>query len=249
MSKELIDFQKVNKGFGEIKVIKNLDLKIYDNEIFGFIGTSGAGKTTLLRVLMGFYKVDSGKVIYKGHNITKKPHIIRNIVGFCTQENSFYPELTIRENLQYFGRLYCLNPKKLTKQVKYLLNLVDLERHQNTLSGRISGGMKRRLDFAITLIHDPEILILDEPTTGLDPIIRDNIWNLITKINKSGKTIIVTSHLLDFIEKHCNRIGILNFGRMIKVNTPNKLSSLYPKEKTFGKVFEKIVKNDKLVIK
>ena len=135
----LIEFKNINKGFKDIKVIKNLDLAIKQNEIFGFIGKSGAGKTTLLRILMGYYKIDSGSIIYKGKNITKKTHIIRDLVGFCTQENSFYPELTIEENLNYYGRLYRIPKVKLKKQVNKLLELVDLNNHRKTIAGRISG--------------------------------------------------------------------------------------------------------------
>jgi ABC-2 type transport system ATP-binding protein len=240
----LISFQGVHKGFGKVKVIKNLNMDLYEKEIYGFIGKSGAGKTTLLRILIGYHPISSGKIIYKGQDVTKKQHIIRKLVGFCTQENSFYPELTIKENLRYYGRMYDLPGKKLKEQVNHLLELTDLKKSKNSLAKKVSGGMKRRLDFAISLIHDPEILILDEPTTGLDPIIRGNIWKLIEQIRDDGKTIIVTSHLLDFIEKHCDRVGILNHGRLLKAESPNKLSKLYPKAKNFTEVFKAIVKKD-----
>lgn len=242
----LISFQGIDKGFGPISVLRNLNMEIKEKEIYGFIGKSGSGKTTLLRVLIGYYSIDSGKIIYKGRDVTKRSAVIRKVVGFCTQENSFYPELTVKENLRYYGRMYDLSSRKLKEQVNHLLDLTDLKAAKNILAKRVSGGMKRRLDFAISLIHDPEILILDEPTTGLDPIIRKNIWNLIEKIKQDGKTIIVTSHLLDYIEKHCDRVGILNNGRIMKAESPAKLSKKHKSAKNFTEVFEEIVKNDKI---
>ena len=133
----LISFQGVHKGFGKVKVIKNLNMDLYEKEIYGFIGKSGAGKTTLLRILIGYHPISSGKIIYKGQDVTKKQHIIRKIVGFCTQENSFYPELTIKENLRYYGRMYDLPGKKLKEQVNHLLELTDLKKSKNSLAKKV----------------------------------------------------------------------------------------------------------------
>jgi ABC-2 type transport system ATP-binding protein len=238
---ELIKFQNIDKTFKTHKVLDELNLSINKGDLIGLIGKSGEGKTTLLRVLIGFYKIDSGQIIFREKDITKKTNIIRDAVGFCTQENSFYPELTIEENLWYYGRLYKINRRTLKQQIPRLLKLVDLTNHKKKLSGNISGGMKRRLDFAISLVHDPEILIMDEPTTGLDPIIRKSLWDLIDKINKEGKTIIVSSHLLDYIQDKCNKIGFLSKGK-VNVTTMTKLKKKYPKEKSLNYMFEKMVK-------
>ena len=135
----LISFQGIHKGFGKVKVIKNLNMDLYEKEIYGFIGKSGAGKTTLLRILIGYHPINSGKIIYKSQDVTKKQHIIRKIVGFCTQENSFYPELTIKENLNYYGRMYDLPGKKLKEQVNHLLDLTDLKKSKNLLAKKVSG--------------------------------------------------------------------------------------------------------------
>lgn len=240
---ELIRFEEIDKSFKTHKVLDKLNLAINKGELVGLIGKSGEGKTTLLRVLIGFYGIDNGKIIFNGEDITENTSKIREIVGFCTQDNSFYPELTIKENLFYYGRLYSIKKKKLKQQVEHLLNLVNLEQHKNKLAGKISGGMKRRLDFAISLLHEPGILILDEPTTGLDPIIRKAIWELIEKINKEGKTIIVSTHLLDFVEEKCSAIVVINKGKTYKLRMAD-LRKAYPKEKNLTYIFSKLFYDD-----
>lgn len=240
---ELFKLIDVEKQFKAHKVLNRLNLTVNKGDLVGLIGKSGEGKTTLLKVLIGFHSIDKGQIIFNGEDVTKKTGKIRKVIGFCTQDNSFYPELTIEENLFYYGRLYNIPRKKLKEQASYLLNLVDLERNKKILAGRISGGMKRRLDFAISLIHDPDILILDEPTTGLDPIIRKSVWDLIEKINKEGKTIIVSSHLLDFIQETCNKICMLNKGKTI-IYTMSELKKKYPAQKNLTYMFEKIIKEE-----
>ncbi|MBI3033190.1 ABC transporter ATP-binding protein [Candidatus Woesearchaeota archaeon] len=237
---QCIEFHDITKTFGNVKVLRSLNLRIEEHDLIGLIGRSGEGKTTLLRTLIGFYKPDSGKIIFKNKEITKNTKILRNIVGFCTQENSFYPELTIEENLHFFGKLYGIKKTILKTRAEELLTLTELYEKKGTLAGEISGGMKRRLDFAIALIHDPEILILDEPTTGLDPIIRQSIWDLIEEINKQGKTIIVSSHLLDFIEDKCKKIAVLKRGD-IEMYNMKMLRQKFPDKRTLTQMFTELI--------
>lgn len=237
----LITFQDISKSFGTNKVIRNLTLRIHKNEIFGIIGRSGAGKSTLLKMLIGFYPVDSGQILFHGKNITNKSHIIRRVVGFCTQENSFYPELTVRENLSYYGRLYGLSGKELASRSRELLRLVEIHGSTHVLARDLSGGMKRRLDFAISLIHYPEILILDEPTTGLDPVTEKQIWDLIKDLSHKGVSIIVISHMLSFVEKYCDTVGFLSRGQIILTANPEKLRSRYSAKKTFAEIFAHVL--------
>jgi ABC-2 type transport system ATP-binding protein len=151
--------------------------------------------------------------------------LAKSIFGFASQDPSFYEMLTVKENLMHFGSLYRLPSKALKSNVEILLALMDLKQSQNTLGGKLSGGMERRLDIACALIHDPEILILDEPTSDLDPILRDHIWSLVRKINRKGTTIILASHHLSEVETFCSRIAIIKEGILIDVDTPSRLKA------------------------
>ncbi|MFT4312569.1 MAG: ABC transporter ATP-binding protein [Candidatus Woesearchaeota archaeon] len=237
----LVEFQNITKRFKDEVVLNNVQLQIFPDEIFGIIGRSGSGKTTLTRILLGFYPPDEGKLIYRGEDITTHTNKIRRIVGLTTQENSFYPRLTAKENLMYYGRIYDLKKETLETRVPLLLRLMNLVGHENVLAEDLSGGMKRRLDFAISLIHDPDLLILDEPTTGLDPVLTEDIWDIIWKIHSTGKTVIIISHLFDEIEQNCGRVGILNKGRFLAVQSPGDLRRQNPAEKNLAQIFKKYV--------
>ncbi|MBI5072435.1 ABC transporter ATP-binding protein [Candidatus Woesearchaeota archaeon] len=226
----LISFQNVYKKIEGNLILKNISLTIFPNEIFGIIGVSGAGKTTLLRCLIGFYKINSGTILYQDKDITKNSLLIRRIFGFGTQDNCFYEKLTCMENLRYFGQLYSVPEKEINARAENLLGLVELSDFCNTLAMNLSGGMKRRLDLACSMMHSPKILIMDEPTAGLDPSLRKHMWELISRINAAGTTIIVTSHLLGEIGHFCTRIGIINNGELLKVGPPDALKDLYSRD-------------------
>jgi len=237
---DLINFLGVTKRFGNFVVLDNLNFNVKKGDLIGLIGKSGEGKSTFLKVLIGFYDINSGKILYNGSDITRKNKLSK-IVGFCTQENSFYENLTIDENLKYYGKLYNITRIQLKKRIEELLDMVSLIERRNAVAGNLSGGMKRRLDFAISLLHNPELLILDEPTAGLDPLVRKNIEELIEKINNSGKTIIISSHMLDFIENKCKTIALLSKGKLNQINI-DLLRKRYPK-KSLNDIFPYIVKS------
>jgi ABC-2 type transport system ATP-binding protein len=226
----LISFQNVYKKIEGNLILKNITLDIFPHEIFGLIGASGAGKTTLLRCLIGFYKINSGNILYQEKNISKNQHLIRKIFGFGSQDNCFYEKLSLKENIKYFGRLYGLPDKEIEERAEHLLELVELSDVKHTLAKNLSGGMKRRLDLACSLVHSPQILILDEPTAGLDPTLRKHMWDLIVKINQAGTTVIVSSHLLSEIGHFCTRIGIINHGELLKVGPPDVLKEMYSRD-------------------
>ena len=214
-SSKIIRFKNITKIFGRNKVLNKLNLEIIENEIVALIGKSGCGKSTLLKILIGFYPPDLGDIHYKNVNITQNFFRIRKIAGYVSQENSFYEKLTIEENLRFFANLYNIKSKDINMRINTLLVLTNLMKHRKVLADRISGGMKRRLEFAIALIHDPKLLILDEPFSGLDVNIRNELWKVIEKIKSSGVTVIIASHLLTSVQKHCDRVVILDRGYIV----------------------------------
>ncbi|MEK6861055.1 MAG: ABC transporter ATP-binding protein [Nanoarchaeota archaeon] len=223
----LFQIRDLEKRFGKNVVLHNVNLDILEDEIFGIIGVNGSGKTTLLKVLVGFYKPDQGEILYNGQKLSKVLKTLKREIGFTTQENSFYQKLTVEENIRYFGALYGVDSRSTDVNVERILTLVELQEERNSLAENLSGGMQRRLDMACSLIHDPKVLILDEPTEDLDPTLRGGILRLIKKINKLGTTIIITSHLLDDVEHLCNRVAIIHERRIIRVGTVEDLREMY----------------------
>ena len=225
----ILEFKDIKKNFGTHEVLKGITFNIFEGEVFGLIGRSGAGKTTLLNILIGHYKANSGNIFFEGREISNSINEIRKIFGFATQDSCFYEELTLKDNLEYFGKMYGLSKKEIKDRTKELLTLVELEKYENETTGNLSGGMKRRLDIAISLIHKPRCLILDEPTTGLDPLLRKGIWKLIRKINQHGTTIIMSSHLLDEMAYLCTNVAMIKSGKLLIKGTPRQLKSYYSK--------------------
>jgi ABC-2 type transport system ATP-binding protein len=243
----LIEIKNLTKEFNGKQVLSNISFNIMPGQIFGIIGQSGAGKTTLMRTLVGFYKADKGSIIFRGKNIRDDIKYIRSIFGFCTQENAFYEELTVMENMRYFGRLYGLQNKLIEERIEELLKLVELFEHRNKLATEISGGMKRRLDLACALIHRPHVLILDEPTTGLDPLLKKHMWTLIKRINQIGTTIVISTHLMEEVEVLCNDVAIISNGKLLVVGTTDQLKNWYSRNEeihleTYPGRYQQIVK-------
>ncbi|MFH0869931.1 MAG: ABC transporter ATP-binding protein [archaeon] len=234
----VLRIQHITKRFGKKRILKDISFEVYEGEILGIIGSSGSGKTTLLRTMTGFFGPDEGDVLFRSDNFMKKisrnpayasiygkHKVAKNLFGFASQTPSFYEKLTVRENLMYFGSLYNLTSKALRSNIEILLALFDLKHAEHTLGEKLSGGMERRLDMACALIHDPEILVLDEPTSDLDPVLREHIWSLVQKINKRGTTVILASHHLNEVENFCSRIAIIKDGSLIELETPARLKA------------------------
>ena len=263
----VISLKNLKKSYGKKDILKGINLDIEKGDLFGIIGMSGSGKTTLLNSIVGFTYPEEGDVLYhiekskekdKMVSVFRKPLHVRNIFGFATQEPSFYPKLTIEENLIHFGSLYGLKKKIINTNVDYLLKLTDLAASKKILAQNLSGGMQKRLGIACSLINNPQVLILDEPTADLDPILRADMWSLIKKINEQGTTIILASHFLTEMEGLCNKIGILHDGMMKDVGTPKQLQDKYSKNEeihlemfpaNYDKIMKKIGKKAKIVKK
>jgi len=231
----LIKVESISKRFNTNQVVENISFEVRPAEIFGIIGLSGAGKTTLLNLIVGFLHPDAGDVVLElpdGRKISvyKHPELVKKMFGFSTQTPSFYEKLTVEENLAHFGELYGLPSAKIITKTNYLLKLVGLYDSKKALAQNLSGGMQKRLDIACALIHDPKMIVLDEPTADLDPILRVKLWDLIRQINKQGTTIIIASHFIDEIEFLCNRIAILRNKQITEIGTSEDLISIYSKE-------------------
>ena len=246
----LIEFKEIKKSFGKAIILESVSFSLQENEIMGLVGKSGGGKSTLLRLLMGFYRADAGNILFENIDVSKNLHHLRLNMGFTTQENSFYPKLTVIENLLYFGQMYDISHNELMQRIPHVLALMKLSKSIHDLADNLSGGMKRRLDFAISLIHDPKVLILDEPTTGLDPILRSEIWQIIQDIRQYGKTIIISTHFFSELERHCDRITILHEGLILSSQTPQWYRQNYYStfEKTFSYFVDSIEKSKKTKI-
>jgi len=222
----LVQAKLINKSFGHNKILSRLNLEIYPGEIIGITGVSGAGKTTLLNVLSGLVNPDSGEILYNSTILSKKnlqpltlkknKHKLKPYIGYSTQHPSFYEELKVYENLDFFGAMYDVPKAVRHKNIEILIQLTGLGASRNKVANSLSGGMRKRLDIACALIHNPKILFLDEPTSDLDPILRRKVWQIVKELNKQGTTILVSSHFLLEIEKLCTRIAILHKGSIIK---------------------------------
>lgn len=218
----IVSVKRVSKAFGKQQVLEDISLDIYKGEIFGLLGPSGAGKTTLVKQLVGLDVPDSGENLLFHE---KMPSLtLMEKIGYMAQSDALYGELTARENLEFFGALFGLKGAHLKKRISDVMEIVELTEHLNKAVTNFSGGMKRRLSLAIALLHEPELLILDEPTVGIDPVLRKSIWAAFYELNQKGTSIIVTTHVMGEAEK-CDRLAMIRHGRLIAVGTPDELKN------------------------
>jgi len=225
MKEALIQVQNLCKSFKKLQAVKNLSLEINTGEVFGLLGPNGAGKTTTLEIMEGLQTADSGNVFIKGLTHQKHGREIRRITGIQLQSTALYEKIRVEEAINLF-RSYYPNPK----DTEYLLELVSLVEKRKSFVKNLSGGQKQRLALALALVHDPEVLFLDEPTTGLDPQARRNIWEVILNLKQKGKTIIMTTHYMDEAEQICDRLAIMDSGEIKRIGTPSELIRTLPTE-------------------
>jgi ABC-2 type transport system ATP-binding protein len=216
----IVSIQNVTKVFGKQTVLQEINLEIHKGEIFGLLGPSGAGKTTLVKQLIGLDLPTNGEVDLFGKRMPSLDLI--QGVGYMSQSDALYTELSAKENLEFFATLYGLKGKERKKRIDEVMEIVQLTEHLNKLVSQYSGGMKRRLSLAAALLHEPDLLILDEPTVGIDPVLRQSIWDSFYELKNKGKTLIVTTHVMDEAEK-CDRLGLIRDGHLIAVGTPSEL--------------------------
>lgn len=213
-----VELRNVSKAYGELKAVEDLSFAAYRGEIFGLLGPNGAGKTTTLEMIEGLRKQDAGDIFIAGHNVRTDLNQVKEVIGVQLQSTSIYNKIKVGEALKLFGGYYRKN-----RSADELLQLVALEDKRNSYHKNLSGGQQQRFAIALALVNDPTVVFLDEPTTGLDPQARRNLWDIISKMKSNDKTVILTTHYMEEAERLCDRILILDHGKRIAEGTPREL--------------------------
>jgi len=232
----MIKLENVTTNFGKLKAVDNLSFEIKRGEVFGLLGKNGAGKTTTIKMLTLQLKPTAGQIFFEGRTSTGRELEIKSLIGIVPQHLNFDQDLTVSENLELTARLYHLPKVQRQKKIDELLNFVELEKVKDSFTKNLSGGMKRRLLIIRALIHAPQILFLDEPTVALDPQVRRKIWELIQKLKAQGITIILTTHYIEEAEFLCDRVAIMNTGKLVALDTTEKLCAGKSLEEVFLKL-------------
>ncbi len=218
----MISIQSLTKQFGATVAVKNLSLEVADGEVFGLIGPDGAGKTTTLRVISTAMVPTTGSVHVGGNDVTRAPEAVKGMIGYMPQRFALYPDLTVTENLNFFADVFGSPREQRAELIERLLGFARLTNFQTRLARNLSGGMQKKLALAATLMHRPRVLLLDEPTTGVDPVSRREFWDLLTEVHLQGVTIVITTPYLDEAER-CTRVGLMYRGELIACDSPGKL--------------------------
>jgi ABC-2 type transport system ATP-binding protein len=226
MAEPIIVLDGLRKVFGDTVAVGGISLSIPRGEIFGFLGANGAGKTTTIRMLCGLAEPSAGRGTIAGRDVWNERYEIRSEFGYVAQKFSLYPDLTVLENLNFFGGAYGVPPERMTQRIETLLAQMDLTGKRHARAGSLSGGMKQLLALACALIHEPRLLFLDEPTSGLDPVHRQQLWDLLYDLSHAGTTIFVTTHYMDEAER-CTEVGFLHQGKLLAKESPRRLKSSF----------------------
>ncbi|WP_254564938.1 ABC transporter ATP-binding protein [Oscillatoria sp. HE19RPO] len=214
-----VTVENVQKLYNKVPVVNDLSFTIAPGEMFGLLGPNGAGKSTTIRMLTTLTKPSSGSIKIAGYDVQRQPIQVKQCIGVVLQQVSVDNDLTVWENMEFHGRLHHIPNRERQERIKQWLNYVELGDRQDSLVKTLSGGMKRRLQIARALLHQPDILFLDEPTVGLDPQTRRRLWEIIKDLNRQGMTMLLTTHYMDEVEYLCDRIGIMDGGKLIELGT------------------------------
>ncbi len=227
MNKEnIIEVTNLIKRFGSFEANKSLTFEVKKGEIFGFLGANGAGKTTAMRILSGLSKPTSGDVWVAGYNVNTHPEAIKRNIGYMSQKFSLFEDLTIWENMRFFGAVYGIRKTEFKDRARLLLEKLDIWEDRNRLVKNLSLGWKQKLAFSVSIIHQPAVVFLDEPTSGVDPVTRRQFWEMIYEASAQNITIFVTTHYMDEAE-YCNRVSIMVDGRIQALDTPGALKKQF----------------------
>jgi ABC-2 type transport system ATP-binding protein len=221
-----VRIENLVKRFGDFVAVDNVSIDVARGEIFGFLGPNGAGKSTTIRILCGLLAPTSGRATVDGYDVATQSELVRQNIGYMSQKFSLYDDLTVEENIEFFGGVYGVPPQTLPQRRDYVLKMANLEDRRQTPTRELPGGLKQRLALGCAILHEPPILFLDEPTSGVDPVARRNFWELIYKLSESGHTIFVTTHYMDEAE-YCHRVALMYSGRVIALGSPAELKHVF----------------------
>jgi ABC-2 type transport system ATP-binding protein len=221
--KTIIQVEDLAKHYGEVKAVDGVSFSVQEGETFGLLGPNGAGKTTLMEILCGLRRFDNGRVTVCDFDLTKNPYRVKASIGFCPQETLLYDLLSVRENLAFSASLYSLDRKKFKERVEFSSKVLGVGEFLNKKVEKLSGGMKRRANLAASIIHDPPIIILDEPTVGFDPTIKREFWELIKNLKANGKTVLLSTHDMYEADEICERVAIMERGKIAALDNPHVL--------------------------
>ena len=226
--KIVIQVENLVKHYGEVTALDGVSFSVQEGEIFGLLGPNGAGKTTLMEILCGLRRFDRGQATIHGFDLVKNAYKVRSLIGFCPQETLLYDLLSVRENFSFSASLYSLSSKKFKERVAFSSKVLGVEEFLNRRVQQLSGGMKRRANLAASIIHDPPIVILDEPTVGFDPTVKREFWTLIKNLKDYGKTVVLSTHDMYEADEICDRVAIMEKGKVAALDEP------YVLKKTIG---------------
>ncbi len=236
-----IDVERIVKKYGDFTAVDDITFHVGDEEIFGLLGPNGAGKSTLIRMMTTLIPITGGRAVVAGHDVKKNPDAARRCIGVIPQALTSDLDLTVEENLNIYAKLYDVPAQRRKAAIDELLELVDLKKWRDAQTKTLSGGMRRRLEIARGLVHSPRIFFLDEPTTGLDPVSRVAVWEMLTNIKKNRQlTVLITTHYMDEADRLCDRIAIVDHGKLVALDTPAALKASVPGSNVIEVQFEKL---------
>jgi ABC-2 type transport system ATP-binding protein len=225
-NEKVISAKDLTKQFGHFVAVDHITFDVFKGEIFGFLGANGAGKTTAMRMLCGLSFPTSGQATVAGFDLFRDPEKIKKSIGYMSQKFSLYEDLQVKENIRFYGGIYGLSDRQIKTKMEFLLQQLQLEDKASTLVKSLPLGWKQKLSFSVAMLHEPQIIFLDEPTGGVDPITRREFWNLIYQAAANGTTVFVTTHYMDEAE-YCNRVSIMVDGRIDALDTPDALKKKF----------------------
>jgi ABC-2 type transport system ATP-binding protein len=240
-SEKIISVKNLTKSFGDFTAVKSISFEVQKGEIFGFLGANGAGKTTAMKMLIGISKPTSGEASVAGFDVKTNAEMVKKSIGYMSQKFSMYDDLTIKENIVFFGGIYGLSKVKIKEKTTELIDELGLHEVANKLVGSLPLGWKQKLSFSVALLHEPKIVFLDEPTGGVDPITRRQFWEMIYAEAHKGTTIFVTTHYMDEAE-YCDRVSIMVEGTIEALDSPKNLKKQFNVD-SMNEVFLKLARN------